>query len=474
MKSWKKLAVDIIAPFALGFLKEKKFQQKMDDRVSKKVQRISRLTLGKELNITGSSKIKEIPFTGYELYKKYYESPMDSHFLFNMNEYVASITSGTMGKPKKFLLPKAALLDNLKKTALASLLITSHDGERVTLEIGDSVYANTPGGAQIAALFTEIGMKNNVAFVKQCVDHNLPFQEKMDFFVKNYKTIDIAYMTVTTLLDEVYPRIGEPFKLKGFMTQDVSAGVFKDEIKKITGCYPRTTFGSTETLSSTVGSIEHPGGFIFDWRVIYSEFIPEKEQLSNSEPIITADVDVVNLEGVEPKKRYQLIATPYLTELTRYIMPDILECVAIGDSVLSSDLPVFKYHARSDRLIVLHNFTRIAEEELLKVLKDARIPFVDFTVRKEHDGTREYIKMYLELSQPIEKDAVYGRIDSQLTEFDRDWRELKEFLKYMPLKLELLPKGSFNNYLGKKEGMARIERIQMKKEHLKTLLGNKS
>jgi hypothetical protein len=123
---------------------------------------------------------------------------------------------------------------------------------------------------------------------------------------------------------------------------------------------------------------------------------------------------------------------------------------------------------------VLHNFTRIAEEELLKVLKDARIPFIDFTVRTERDGTREYLKMYLELSQPMEKDAVYGRIDSQLTEFDRDWCELKEFLKYMPLKLELLPKGSFNNYLRNKEGMARMERIQMKEESLKRLLKYKS
>jgi hypothetical protein len=156
------------------------------------------------------------------------------------------------------------------------------------------------------------------------------------------------------------------------------------------------------------------------------------------------------------------------------VMPDIMECIDIGDDVLGSNLPVFRYHARSDKIMVLHNFTRIAEEELLQVLKEAGVPFVDFTVKKELEGSKEFMKMYLELSQPMDKELVYKKIDDRLTEFDRDWHDLKSFLKFNPLKIELLPKNSFRNYLYKKHGAPRIERIEMREERLKMLLNQSS
>ncbi len=49
-------------------------------------------------------------------------------------------------------------------------------------------------------------------------------------------------------------------------------------------------------------------------------------------------------------------------------MPDIVECVDKGDDVLGCLSPVFRYYARCDNLLVLHNFTRIAEEEMIQVL----------------------------------------------------------------------------------------------------------
>jgi phenylacetate-coenzyme A ligase PaaK-like adenylate-forming protein len=473
MESLKRSLVALMVPRTLSFLEESNYQRKMNNKVANKIDRLKNITLGKELGVSGSTSIKDLPLTKYEAYKKYYEDPREQYFLYELNDYLTSITSGTMGQPKKFLLPKTALMDNLRKTALASLFIVSHDGERVTFEIGDTMYSNIPGGSQLAALMTELGMKNRIAFVKNCPDPNLPFQVKVDYFVNNYKNIDMAYMTVTTLMDQVYPRIGEPLHLKGFMTQDSSSLVFKDQIKKITGSYPKTTYGATEIMIPTVASIEHPGCFIFDWRVLYAEFVPDDQKIEDGESIIKANVDVVDLSEVEPGKRYQLIATPYMTETTRYVMPDVLQCVDTGDDVLNSQLPVFKYHARSDKIIVLHNFTRIVEEEITQVLKDANVPFVDYTVINEQDGTHDYMKMYLELSNPMDPDTVYRMIDERLTEFDRDWYDLKGFLKYDPLRIELLPKGSFRHYLQHREGMTRIERVQMKKERLDLLLSFK-
>lgn len=470
METLKKAIIEVLKPRALGFLSDARYREKMEDKIRKKIRRISSITLGKELEVSVTTKLDEIPYNSYELYKKYYEDPRESHFLYNINDYVTTTTSGTMGRPKKYLLPKTAFKDNMGKTGLSSILVATHDGEKITFEIGDVAYTNVPGGNQIAAHLTEIAKKRNFGFVKNCPDPNLPFQTKVDYFVDNYKNIDMTFMTVTSLLDEIYPRIGEPFHLKAFMTQDASSRVFKDEIMKITGSYPKTTYGSTETLFASVASIEHPGCYIFDWRVIYPEFLPEDEALDHNAPIFEEKHDSVKLDEVEPGKRYQLVATPYLMEMTRYIMPDIMECIDTGDDVLGSNLPVFRYHARSDKIMVLHNFTRIAEEELLQVLKDAGVPFVDFTVKKELEGSREFMRMYLELSQPMDKELVYKKIDDRLTEFDRDWHDLKSFLKFHPLKIELLPKNSFRNYLYKKHGAPRIERIEMREERLKMLL----
>ena len=56
---------------------------------------------------------------------------------------------------------------------------------------------------------------------------------------------------------------------------------------------------------------------------------------------------------VEIGKRYQVIATLHKTDITRYVMPDILECVALNDDILNTDLPVFRYYARGDNIIKL-------------------------------------------------------------------------------------------------------------------------
>jgi len=474
MESVKKTIIEALKPWALGFLSDSRYRDKMDAKIEKKIRRITNITLGKELGVSSTTKLDDIPYNSYELYKKYYEKPVEGHFLYDINDYVTTLTSGTMGRPKKYLLPKTALKNNLSNTGLSSILVATHDGEKITFEFGDIAYTNVPGGNQISAHLTEIAKKGNFGFVKNCPDPNLPFQTKVDYFVNNYKNIDMAFMTVTSLLDEIYPRIGEPFHLKAFMTQDASSRVFKDEIKKITGSYPKTTYGSTETLFATVASIEYPGCYIFDWRVIYPEFLPEESVLDYNVSIVEEKYDSVKLDEVEPGERYQLVATPYLMEMTRYIMPDIMECVDTGDDVLGTDLPVFRYHARSDKLMVLHNFTRIAEEELLQVLKEAGIPFVDFTVKKELAGSKEYMRMYLELTQSMDTELVYKKIDDKLTEFDRDWNDLKNFLKYNPLIIELLPKNSFRNYLYKKHGAPRIERIEMREERLKMLLNNSS
>jgi hypothetical protein len=104
------------------------------------------------------------------------------------------------------------------------------------------------------------------------------------------------------------------------------------------------------------------------------------------------------------------------------------------------------------------------------MLRESGIPWVDFTAEKVNENHKDYMKIYIELSKPMSEEEVFSKLNRALTEFDRDWHDLVDFLKFVPLKVEVLPRGIFNSYLEEKDGMYRVERIGMKREWLDRLL----
>jgi len=468
------IGAKILYPFAkyyaLRFLKESRVEQRQEGLLREKFRRQSRTRIGRELGITPSSSIDQLPLTFYGFYIPFFTNPQEGDFIYPLDDYVKAITSGSMGKPKTYMLPRSGIKDNIMKTGLSLFLITTHDGEKIAFEIGDVIYRNSAGGSHIGGYQDDIYKKQSVELAKIVPDVDLSFHDKVEYFIENHEEIDVAYMPVTTLLDEIHPRIKEPFHLKGFITQDRAAIVFKDRIKEITGNYPKVNYGSTESFLIGLPSIERPGGFFFDWRIAYCEFLPEENAIGPDRDRVDDPPETMKMGDVEVGERYQLVVTPFRNDMTRYVMPDIFECIAKGDGILGTDQPVFTFYARSDKLVVLHNFTRIAEEELLQVLKDAEVPFVDFTARVEREGAKEHMAMYLELSSPMEVEGVVARVHDELAKFDKDWRELSKAMNYVPLRARILPHGTFSAYLRRKEGMPRIERIGMRENRLTELL----
>ncbi|MCW4049337.1 MAG: GH3 auxin-responsive promoter family protein [Candidatus Bathyarchaeota archaeon] len=376
-----------------------------------------------------------------------------------------------MGKPKTFLLPKSGLWASIQKSGMTFMFLCTHDGENITYEIGDTVYENMPGGQFISAFYHDvINERVDTGWVTQVPDVNIAFQDKIEYFIEHHNEINVAYMTVTSLIDQVHPKLKEAINLKGFITQDRSAYVLKDKIKEITGSYPKTIFGATETMFGTLPSIEYPGCFFFDWRVIYTEFIPEEHAIHNDRVTSIATDPIVPMTEVEVGQVYQLIATPFGNDLIRYVMPDLLECIAKEDKILDTSIPVFKYYSRCDNLLVLQNFTRINEDELIDVLNSVGVEYIDFVANRELDGSREYLKLYIELREETDKTELLSKIHEQLIHYDKDWRDLCSMLEYEPLKIQVLPRGAFKQYLQRKSGVPKISRINMKENNLKLLL----
>jgi len=462
----------LLVRVAVGFLKDKNVDEKLDRSVRSKIQRQSGTSIGKKMGMRPNSDIRELPLTSYDFYVPFFKDPHEGDFIYPLNDYIRSYTSGTMGKPKIYLLPASGLKALLRKTGASLFLVSTFDGHGYNFRFGDTLYVNVPGGSFISNIASNVMTTSGSGLIRIVPEDraNMSFQEKVDYFVDHHGEIDIAQMTVTTLLDDIRPRINGKVNLKAFICLDSSAGPLKEQIKDFVGVYPMTPYASTESMVCTLPSVEHPGCFFFDWRVIHPEFVPEEKALTYNADTYSDAPEVVPLSDVEVGRRYQLIITPFYNDLTRYVTSDILQCVSLGDKTLGVNTPVFSFFSRADKLMSLHNFTRINEQEIMAVLQSAEVPFVEFTARKELEGTREHMALYIELSRDEDAEAIRSRVHEELMKVDKDWRDLTTMMNYNPLRVKLLPRGSFKKYLSKREGMPRVTHIDMKDDQFRELL----
>jgi hypothetical protein len=394
--------------------------------------------------------------------------------MYPLKDYFKSMTSGTMSKPKVYLTPKAFLNKVIIDTGLSVIFISTFDGEKYQFSFGDTLYVNIPGGSFISNIASKEMTKSNLGLVNIVPPNseNMSFQEKVDYFVDHYEEIDLAQMNITTLLDDIEPRIDGKLKLKAFLTMDASAVELKERVKDFVGTYPKTPYASTESISSTIPSLDPPGGFFFDWRMIYPEFIPEKYAIPHEVDRIDDPPEIVKLKDVELGGRYQLVITPHYSDLTRSVTSDILECISFEDKALKVETPIFRFYSRADRILSLHNFTRINETEIVMVLESSKIPFVDFTARRELDDTKEYLRLYVEFKGDVDLEEAAQKLHETFMETDKDYRDLTNMMEYTPLRLSKLPTGAFKNFFSHKEGMSRIARVGMREDRLKLLLGD--
>ncbi len=474
LKTFLELAKPLLIYGATRFLKEKNIYSKFESNLQKKLNRLQKCSIGKELGLAPGKTIDDLPLTGHNFYQKYYNDPHEGDFMYPLKDYFKTMTSGTMSKPKVYLTPKIFLTKALMNTSLSVIFLSSYDGEKYHFAFGDTFYTNLPGGSFISNIASKEISRTSSGLVKMVPpdSDNMTFQEKVDYFVDHYKEIDIAQMNITTLLDDIKPRINEKIQLKTFLTMDASAYELKERVKDFIGIYPKTPYASTETISSTITSIDPPCGFFFDWRMIYPEFIPEKYAVTHEVERIDDVPEIIKLQDVEQGGRYQLIITPLYSELTRSVTSDILECISLEDKVLKVKTPIFRFYSRADRILSIHNFTRINETELVMVLEETKLPFVDFTAHKELDNTREYLRLYVEFSEDIDLNEAAKKIHETFFEIDKDYRDLTNMMEYVPLRLSILPRGAFKNFFQKKEGTSRVARIGMREERLKLLLGD--
>jgi hypothetical protein len=382
--------------------------------------------------------------------------------MYPLRDYVKMKTSGTMGTEKWFLFPRNQLLKTLKETTPQMLLAVCHDGEKITLEYGDRIYINVGSAPFFSGTVMSLGSKK-VPFLDVEPNVNLPYEEKVQYFILNHEKIDVAFMMSSTLIHQIMPAIKKPIKLKGFATMDTpEVEIYRGEIEKFTGTIPKSFYASTETQSCSVMSVQHSMCFFFDWRRGLFEFFPVKNGKVEEKPLAMNEVTVGEV--------YQLVFTNFENEITRFNTKDSFKCVAKGDDLLNIDFPIFRLQGRLDRTISIQNFTRINEEELLTALKETNISFVDFTARLESEEGLGFLALYVEVAENMRPKEIKNALHRQLCVMDKDYKDLAEFFNYIPLKIYTVSQGVFAKYLEGKGGSApKVDRIDMNEEDLRKI-----
>ena len=432
--------------------------------LNQKLERMEKTDIGKKLRVHREVSIKKIPETTYDFYAPFYENPSAYTFMYPLEEYARIKTSGTTGKSKWFLIPHKAMHKVLRETALPSIFALFHDGEKITMEYGDTLYLNLGPAPYLSGSVFNMGSREKRApFLNLVPNINLSYKEKVDYFILNCKTIDAAWIMASTLITQVIPAIKEPIQLKGLMLMDdLVARSHKEDIIKFTGVAPKTTYASTETVAPTIPSVQYSMGFIFDPRRGFFEFAPIDKNKAQEEPVVLNEVKVGGI--------YRLIYTDLVGEITRYDTANSFKCIAKGDNIINTDFPVFEYHSRLDSVISIMNYTRIGEEELISAFQANGLKVIDFTTRLSMDGGHEYLTLYVELIGDKPKPDIEKKIHQFLYVNNPDYRMLSDSFSYNPIKMEILPKNTFARYLETKSGaFPKVCRIGMSDEEFERL-----
>lgn len=440
--------------------------EKQETVLKSKLEKLEKTNIGKKLGVHSKISLQDLPVTDYSFYESFYNNPNPQDFMFPLEEYVKIKTSGTAGKEKVYLRPRKKVIDSFMQTGVPAFFAAFHDGKRITLEYGDNFYVNM-GPAPFAAgsTFSLISKEKKIPFFNIIPNLNLPYKDKVQYFISNHQKIDGAIMLASTLISQVMPAVVKPIKLKGLLMPDTpEVETYMKDIVEFTGVVPRTAYASTETIACSIPSVQHNLGFIFDLRRGIYEFVPTENEAKEKE-------EYCALDEVRVGEAYRLIFTDLESELTRFDTKDGFKCIANGDDVLGTDYPVFKFLARTEKSISLHTFTRINESEIITLLRESNVSFVDFTARLESDQAHQYLALYVELRENGNQENLRNILHRHLSLIDPDYRNLSEFFDYEPLRVYLLPKGSFAKYLQQKEGsMAKIDRVNMRSEEFKLLL----
>jgi hypothetical protein len=241
------------------------------------------------------------------------------------------------------------------------------------------------------------------------------------------------------------------FDLDTFVCVGNDSTLYKNELEKYWGKKPLEIVGGTEpTLIGT--ETWSRDGFVLFPNACFYEFIPEREMMKNiDDPSYIPRTYL--MDELSPNQLYEIVITVFKGgSFVRYRVGDVFRCLRLKNIRDGIDFPQFEFVDRVPNVIDIGGFTRITQREILKVLELSRLQVEDWCAFKEYDDDKHaYLQLFLEMRQEDEgvfsdAEVVKEHLSVYFRYFDQDYNSLKRLIKVEPLRVNIVPTGSFRQF----------------------------
>lgn len=238
--------------------------------------------------------------------------------------------------------------------------------------------------------------------------------------------------------------------LKGLIGYGMDTGIYSDELQYYWGRAPLEMYCGTEAGVIATQAWNKKAMTLLPY-CAFLEFIEEQEWLKNREDSSYKPPTVL-IDELRPGRRYEIITTSfYGTPFLRYRLGDLIRVVALEDKEAGIRLPQIVFESRADDIIDIAGFTRLDERTFWQAIANTKVKHVDWIIRRESEKKKPVIRLYIEMSEDMEAETLEGLVHKQLAIINHDYCDLEKMLGIRPLRVTLLPVGSFDLYYKAKQ-----------------------
>ncbi|NOZ73183.1 MAG: GH3 auxin-responsive promoter family protein [Chloroflexi bacterium] len=466
---------------------------------------LARIIAGGPLPTTVEEFREKVPLTTYQDYEPYLTD--EQEHLLPRKAYLWSHTSGRSGRFKMVPYSEETYRKAGEKNMAAVILSMARRYGDIRLEEGDVLLYNTPArpyssGIALISL-AELFPFHFVPPLEKT--ESLTFQERMEL---SFQMALVTGIDIIGSITSVLVKIGERFSqggggakpsryllhpkamfrltralirsrmagrpllpkdlwtVKSAMCGGTDTSLYKKTIEEYWGVTPYELYAATELGGTAAVQAWNRRGLYFFPDVAFYEFIPEREWMKNREDS-SYNPSTVLLDEVETGQRYELVMTsfdggPFL----RYRLSDLILFESLRDEKAGINLPGMICSGRADGLIDLAGFTGLMDEPMVwHAIHDSGIPYEDWTVRKEDDGEESFLHLYIELKEDVSPDEAERQLNESFKQHNQFYADLINMLEVRPLRLTILPRGTFRAYYLEKQA-AGADLAHLKPPHM--------
>jgi len=238
--------------------------------------------------------------------------------------------------------------------------------------------------------------------------------------------------------------------VKAVLATGTDTSIYRDKLTYYWGKEPYELFTATETGLIAVQSWTKKAMTFLPF-FSFLEFIPEQEFLKNQEDE-NYQPSTVLLDEVNEGECYEIVATTFHgLPFLRYRCGDLIQIVALKDDETGVRIPQMLFKTRAYDIIDIAGFTRLDEKTVWQAINDTGINYEEWTIRKEYIQDTTILHLYIELKEEMDSNKLGSLFHNSLMAIDPSYRDLDGMLEINPVKVTLLPAGTFQRYYLEKQ-----------------------